>query len=152
METWEQYKKLFDINLYSLLDEIMKNKGVQQQFIDYNQFQLFEDGLDANGKFIRTIEGDPYTKNTKQIKSEKGQATDHVTLHDTGDFYNTFGVVIRENGYEIVADFMKGSSDIRDNFSSLYDFLGLTEESLEKIVNETILPKLEKMILEHVRR
>jgi hypothetical protein len=127
------YIPIFKVDINSIVTETLKNKGIQQQIIDLNQSQLYDEGLDSEGKFIHTISGDPYTEYTKQRKQDKGQATDHVTLYDEGTFYNSMAVKEVSNGVEVIADFSKGGSDIRDNFQAGFDPLGLTKESLLKL-------------------
>lgn len=143
-------EKLKDINLYQILDEIFLNNRVQEEVIRLNQDQL-QSGIDSKDKEIVTIGGSPYRATTIAIKEYKGQPTDVVTLYDTGEFYNSFRVTIRENGYEIEADFEKEDGNIMDNFLSTYDFMGLTPESLAELTYETILPRLEKILIEKLR-
>lgn len=128
-----EYIPIFQVDFNKIVSDTLKNKGIQQQIIDLNQSQLFDEGLDAKGQFIHTIGGDPYTEYTKQRKQEKGQATDHVTLYDEGTFYNSMNVKEVSNGVEIDADFNKGGSDIRDNFDSRFEFLGLIDDSWQKL-------------------
>lgn len=147
MDSWVDYIKLWkSIDIFKILDDIFKNNRVQEEVIRLNHEQL-QSGEDSSGKDIVTIGGSPYRPYTVTIKKKKGQPTNVVTLKDTGDFYNTFRVKITSNGYEILADFRKGSEDIRDNFSNEFDFLGLTGESLAELVYETILPRLSKQII-----
>lgn len=146
MDSWNQVKQIFvNISIYDMLDEIFSISRVQDEVIRLNHEQL-QSGIDSNDKVINTIGGSPYRPYTVVIKKAKGQPSNVVTLYDTGEFYNSFRVKILNNGYEIIADFTKGEEDIRDNFTSDYDFLGLTEESLTQLVYETILPRLTKMI------
>ncbi len=141
-EILEQTKS---ISIFGILDDIFKQNRVQQEVIRLNQEQL-QGGEDALAQTIVTIGGSPYRASTVQIKKEKRQPTNVVTLKDTGEFYNTFSVIIRRDGYEIIADFRKGSDDIRDNFSSKFDFLGLTEDNLDYFVHQELMPRLEKRI------
>ena len=140
-----------------MLDEIFKNNRVQEEVIRLNQEQL-QAGVDSNNEVIitKTAEyerkGKVYAMQTIQIKKEKGQPTDVVTLKDTGDFYNSFRVKITKLGYEITADFKAKTikDSILENFDSYYrdTILGLDNESLAELVYETILPRLTKMIRE----
>lgn len=130
---FSDFKKHFQPDFNQVIFNTLNNPGIKQQIIDLNQSQLMDEGLDANGKFINTIEGNPYTEYTKEQKRKKGQPTDHVTLYDTGEFYQSMKVTINGQGAEVLADFSKGGSDIRDNFNSSYDFLGLTDNSKEKL-------------------
>lgn len=85
--------------------------------------QLEEEGIDAKGVSLG-----PYSEFTKAIKRSKGQRTDHVTLKDTGAFYNSFIVVVKDDGFEIIAD----DVSLYDRpLSDIYgiDILGLTEDN-----------------------
>lgn len=146
MESFEDLIKLFDIDIEALMDEVVKESRVQESMIDLNQEQL-QDGIDALGQTIVTIGGSPYRPMTVIIKRAKGQPTNKVTLYDTGEFYDTFKVRFVHGGYEITADFAKGNDSILDNFSSQYDFLGLTDETLAEFVYEIFLPRFTKLLL-----
>ena len=129
MESWLDYKKVFqNISISDMLDEIFSISRVQDEVIRLNQEQL-QSGIDSADKVINTIGGNPYRPYTVKIKEKKGQPTDVVTLYDTGEFYNSFRVKLVIGGYEILADFRKGSDDIRDNLPGEFDVLGLTDES-----------------------
>ena len=143
--SFEDLKVLFEWDLISLLDEVFSQSDVQDEMIQFNQDQL-QEGKDALGQTISTIGGSPYRPYTIIIKRAKNQPTNKVTLFDTGEFYETFKVRFVKDGYEIIADFQKPDGDIRDNFSSQYDFLGLDDESLTELVMEVIYPRLARLI------
>jgi len=156
METFAELKALFQVDVYVLLDEIFSKDYIQKEVITFNQDQLL-DGTDATGKKINTIGGTPYRKSTISFRRRKGLPVDRVTLRVTGEFYETFEVKIVKNGYEITANFDKGtsaspfseedvSSNILDNFDPEFDFLGLDKGSLVELVNEWIYPELSRLI------
>jgi len=148
MNSFAEMRAIFDVDIYSMLDEVFKMPAIQQTMIDFNQAQL-QGGQDALGQKIVTIGGSPYRARTIKIKKRKGQPTSRVTLKDTGEFYDTFKVKFVQNGYEITADFDKGSSpssfsegdvssNILDNFDEKFDFLGLQDEYLAELVLEHV--------------
>ena len=143
--SFQDLKKIFQWDLFKLLDKVFKESTVQGEMIEFNQDQL-QAGQDALGQKINTIGGAPYRPYTVIVKKAAGQPTDKVTLFDTGKFYKTFKVRLVQDGYEIIADFKKDSDDIRDNFSSQFDFMGLDNESLTELVRETIFPKLAQLL------
>jgi hypothetical protein len=148
MNSWKEHKSAWiSVNFIEMLDEIMKQSVVQNEIIRLNHEQL-ESGIDANDKTIKTIGGSPYRPFTVVRKKLKNQPTNRVTLKDTGAFYNTFRVRTTKEGYKVLADFEKKTGSILDNFASDFDFLGLTPESLAELVYETILPRLERMIIQ----
>jgi len=146
MDSFRDIQKLFEIDIYQLMDSVIENSRVQDEMIELNHKQL-QGGKDALGQTIVTIGGSPYRPMTIRIKRSKGQPFNRVTLKDTGEFYDTFQVKILRDSYEIIADFQKGSDDIRDNFSSQYDFLGLDDESLNEFVNEVFFPRFAKALI-----
>lgn len=96
--------------------------------------QLFNQGIDAASRSLGQ-----YTEFTKKIKRSKGQRIDHVTLKDTGAFYNSFIVIVKTEGLEIFAD----DASLYDRpLTEVYgiDILGLTDESETKI-GLFLLPK-----------
>lgn len=145
METWQELKQTFDIDIFELIDELFKNQEVQNAAIEFNQSQL-QDGEDALGKRIITIGGSPYRPFTVTMRRKKGLPTNKVTLFYSGEFYKTFYVQILKDGYEIKADFQKEDGSILDNFTSDYDFLGLQDDKLQTFVFQEILLGLNQLI------
>jgi hypothetical protein len=136
-----------DINdiFFSLWDD---NK-VQNFIIELNTegkptSQLYELGVDSEGDSIG--EYSPYTI---QFKVDKGQRFDHITLKDTGDFYETFKVNPSKKGFEIVANPNKDD----DNLFEIYgkEIVGLTKDNqklLLAFVETDFNKELEKRIFQ----
>jgi len=121
--------------LYDLFDRVKKlnegeawvfsiDRNVQDEIIRLNtEDQLEEEGIDSLGRKL----GD-YSPYTVQIKKEKGQRYDHITLKDTGAFYRSFRVIVKKTGFEIIADdSSKYDVPLTDVFG--LDVLGLTEQN-----------------------
>ena len=103
------------------------DKEVKDEIIRLNtQEQLFDEGIDS---LNRTL-GD-YTPYTVVLKKAKGQRTDHITLKDTGAFYNSFKVQVTSTGIIIQAD-DSSIYDIPLTKSFGLDILGLTNENSHK--------------------
>ena len=124
-------------NVNEILREVWKNPKVQNFIIDLNTegkptSQLFEKGEDSLGVSL----GD-YSPFTKAIKAEKGQRLDHITLKDTGDFYETFNVIPFLLGFRLEANPIKEDSNLFDDFGK--DIVGLNEENII-ILGEFIRP------------
>lgn len=141
-------KKVRSFSQEKAMKEILKEKDLQAQIIDLNQKQLFEQGIDADGKPTgdyapSTIYG---TKNFPG-KIEKGQRYDHITLKDTGEFYDSMQVKSIPEGIQIKADYLKeGGEDLRDEWPSA---VGLTNESKQEIkpqIKESFMEKFKKHI------
>ena len=149
MESFADYKPIFDINMNDVIKVIMSYDEVKKSIIDYNQSQL-QAGIDSQGKRIITTSakdqrlGNVYSTYTIRIKAQKGQDTENVTLEDTGDFYNSMLVKISDDHVEVIADFDKPDGNIYDNFDiGKFDFLGLTNENLEGFATWVIQDYLE---------
>lgn len=138
----------FDVN--AILFEVWKNPAVQNLIIELNTegqptSQLFEKGEDSKGIAL----GD-YSPFTTQIKVEKGQRIDHITLKDTGDFYETWVVAPFLRGFRIEADPDKGGGDnLFEDFGE--DIVGLNEENktiliCSNIVREVFFKEAEKRL------
>ena len=147
MKSFLDYKKLFEFDIYKLMDKAVK--GMTDDITAFNHQQL-QNGLDAKGQKISTIGGSPYRAFTIRVRKAKGLQTNNVDLKVTGAFYDTFNVVITGSGYEITANFNKPDGDIRDNFSSQYDFLGLNQATLTEWVNEELFPVLVGLIKKQI--
>jgi hypothetical protein len=137
MDSFLDYKKIFEIDIPSVLEEVLNYQDVKDQIIYLNQDKQLSEGLDAKGQSIYTISSEeqgstyPYSKYTVQLRSDKGLQVDAVDLKDTGAFWNTFDVKVTKETTEVLADFNKGGDDIRNNFDKKFDFLGLYDENLE---------------------
>ena len=117
------------INKATRLDEkkawkFVIDKEVQDEIIRLNtEDQLYEDGIDSLNKKL----GD-YQPYTIVIKRRKGQKTSHITLKDTGAFYDSFKVRVTNNGLEIQADdSSRYDKPLTEEFG--IDILGLTEDN-----------------------
>lgn len=101
---------------------------VKSQMIDLNQEQMEDFGVDSKGETLGE-----YSEYTKIIKQKKGQSTDHITLKDTEEFYNSMHVVFGGDSIFISADMIKPDTDLE----SIYPFaLGLTEENKRELIPE----------------
>jgi len=118
------FKKL-DPN--KLIKRTLDNTSIQQDIVDLNRIdQLYEKGITADGVSLgeysaRTIEGtDLYAG-----KKAKGQRYDHITLNDTGEFYETFAFENENGRFIITANTLKPDVDLL----TYGNILGLTEKN-----------------------
>lgn len=132
-----------------LMKLIFMDKDFQRLIISLNVYdQLYDKGIDSLGKSlgeysIVTIEG---TKNFKG-KIEKGQPYDHITLNDTGEFYESFRVKLVGSDIIISAQTVKEDTDLLKQWP---DILGLTDENLQIIIDkarEILVPKMREYLL-----
>jgi len=123
-------EKFKSINESFILDKLSKDENLKENIIYYNtQEQLYQRGIDSDGKTLGQ-----YSIYTKGVKQSKGQPFDHITLRDTGAFYNSFRVLRTLDGLLITADSIKDDKDLRVEYGS--DIVGLTDQSLSKVIKE----------------
>lgn len=119
---------------YFAIDIDLQNNIIKLNTID----QLFNDGIDSLGDSLGE-----YSPFTVELKKAKGQPTNRITLKDTGDFYKTFKVEVKDDSFFINANPIKDDSNLFDDFGS--EIVGLTEENQKKI-SKTILDNTIKYI------
>lgn len=100
--------------------------------------QLFDLGIDSNGEDLGE-----YSDFTIEIKKSQGLPFDHITLFDTGEFYDSFRVKPLNDGFEITADPIKEDTDLFVEFGE--DIVGLTTESIQEL-QKFIIPDVEEAI------
>lgn len=102
--------------------------------IDMNaQDQLYAKGVNRLG--VRIDEYQPYRPLTIQVKIEKRQPYDRVTLKDTGEFYDSFYVDTAEDRFYIKASDGKTNWLIKKYGAEIF---GLTNDSLAEFINDYV--------------
>lgn len=102
--------------------------------IDMNvQDQLYAKGVNRLG--VRIDEYQPYRPLTIQVKIEKRQPYDRVTLKDTGEFYDSFYVDTAEDRFYIKASDEKTNWLIKKYGAEIF---GLTNDSLAEFINDYV--------------
>ena len=96
---------------------------VQDEIIRMNtEDQLEEDGIDSLGRGLGE-----YSPFTIMKKRSKGQRFDHITLKDTGKFYDSWRIVVNTDGFILDADDQKEDTALFEVYGN--DVLGLTDEN-----------------------
>lgn len=129
--------------LFSKIENLSEDKlwlfsidePLKEQIIELNtEVQLYGFGVDSKGDPITSaLSGNSfYSSFTVEIKKRKGQNYDHITLKDTGRFYESFTVNVTVN--DIIFD----AEDEQFYDVPLFevygvDVLGLTPENLDLI-------------------
>lgn len=102
--------------------------------IDMNvQDQLYAKGVNRLG--VRIDEYQPYQPLTIQVKIEKRQPYDRVTLKDTGEFYDSFYVETAEDRFYIKASDEKTNWLIKKYGAEIF---GLTNDLLAEFINDYV--------------
>lgn len=132
------------------INDLVNELGEHTEFIDLiielnTKNQLYDRGINSKGESI----GD-YSLYTKAIKDDKGQITDHITLNDTGKFYESFKVYINsQKDFVITADAIKDTSDLIVDWGR--EILGLTDESLNVLresAKNILIPYVKSVLLQ----
>lgn len=138
-------KNVVNINEDFIIKQLFKDSNFKKFILSRNIYsQLFDEGIDSAGKKLRSdfaTFGQVYSANTINIKQDKGQPVDRVTLFDTGAFYASFRLELEGKNFIINANTIKEDSDLIEVWGP--DILGLTNESLELVITlarEIIIP------------
>lgn len=125
------------ITAASVLDILINRAKFQDLIIRLNtEDQLFDKGIDSVGKSLGT-----YAEFTIKQKKAKGQPTAHVTLKDTGDFYGTWTVTVRNGTIFIEADGDKDDKNLMDVYGE--EIVGLLESNLQILIDEIEIDTVE---------
>ena len=121
--------------------EAMDKLSTLDKVVELNtQGQLYDKGVDSEGTPLEAIGGN-YSPKTKAYKAQQGQRYDHVTLEDTGEFYESEKAEFLSDGSILLtANTIKDGEDLQDRWGK--NILGLTTESqmiLKPILTDDII-------------
>lgn len=129
-----KFNSIIRLNENKVLKQILDSTELQEEIIYLNTIdQLYTKGQDKLGRELDSI-GGGYSPYTIQIKQQKGQPYDRVTLKDTGDFYNSFMVLSHDTYIEILANPIKNGKDINLEWGGYV--IGLNPQNMIKIIDE----------------
>ncbi len=132
------YKLLDNIialNENQLINEVLSIKEIQELIIDLNTEGQLREGLNSLGASLSDIGGE-YSLLTLKISKSKGRpkkSRSLVDLHDEGDLYRSFRIIIKPESFIISADTDKGDTDLLQRYGK--DVLGLSDEHLQLVIN-----------------
>lgn len=130
----KRFNNVIKLNENKILKQILNSTELQEEIIYLNTIdQLYNKGQDKLGRSLDSL-GGGYSPYTIQIKQQKGQPIDRVTLKDTGDFYNSWIVVNNDTYIEIIANPMKKGKDINLEWGGYV--IGLQPQNMQKIIDE----------------
>lgn len=142
-------KNAMKLDSDKILKKVFSDSELKTFVLDLNRIdQLYDKGVTADDKYLGnysavTIEG---TKNFKG-KEEKGQRYDHITLKDTGDFYDSFRLKTESSDFIIRADTEKPDVDLM----TYGKILGLDNESKTKLIEHIKIP-VREMVLSQIAK
>lgn len=132
-----------------VFDTVMNNRKIIDLIVYLNtEEQLRKEGVDSTGKIIGT-----YSLATEFITDGRKKAGEPFDLYDTGAFYNSFRVKIKNGKIRIKADPMKTndqgkSENIYEKFGN-FKIEGLTEENIE-VVRKFCVEYFKKWFIKNV--
>ena len=120
---------------------VLDNKFIKELITHLNtNDQLFKDRIDSLGARLGI-----YSHATEVISKGRKKQGEFINLHDTGEFYDSWKVIVTENLISIDANPFKDDTNLFDAFG--FDILGLTDENLQVLIKET-----KDFILEYYRK
>jgi len=126
-------RNFLKLNEDTAFKKVISDKNIQLEAVRLNtEEQLYIRGVDVHGNKLRSIYarfGKFYADRTIQIKNEKGQPTDRVTMRDTGAMYKTEKAIIKAN--ELKLDM--NTYDLEENWGQ---FVGLDTVSKVQLVDK----------------
>ena len=132
-----------------LINEVLSVREFQEFIIDLNTEGQLREGVNSLGVSLSSI-GGLYSDRTITISLKKGRpkkSKSLVDLHDEGDLYKSFRIVIKLKSFIIAADTDKGDTDLLQRYGK--DVLGLTDEHLQIVIDalrEKIIPIIKHKI------
>ena len=135
-------------------NELLQSGRLIQSIILENEYvitdmnsedQLYEQGINRLG--VNIMDYAPYSPLTIEIKKEKGQPYNRVTLRDEGDFEQSFDVEADTQQFTIKAADWK-TEDLIQRYGR--QILGLTEENKIILIWAYIYPELKAKTKEYI--
>lgn len=107
--------------------------------------QLYEKGQDGLGRSLGS-----YSDSTKQFKNTLAGAlgrdtrSDHITLKDTGDFYESIKIKLTSKGVETTSQPQKDTTNLVDQFGKAILFI--SEANIDAFRQDILVDDLRKQI------
>jgi hypothetical protein len=138
--------------VYSVTFKIFQMDWLQEWIITTIQTRLKRQGTDYKGGKLRTSTAflqrqNFYSLFTQEIK--RISESQHVTLEDSGKFYDSMDVVINKTTAKLIADFNKPKGHIQFNFTNQYKtekefetaIMNLSNSDRAVFLNDIFLPE-----------
>ena len=157
------FLKKFEMNI--VLDEVFADDRVQIFIFEAIKDRITTRGLTASLKKLITniaLKNDrkffdrrykslqyyaPLTIRIKKKMSGLSSVTEHVTLFNSGDFYDSFKISTTKNTIKISAEMEKSDGNIHDNFSHSFtekefikEILSLSEAEKKYLLTNIVQP------------
>ncbi len=154
-------KKISKLDQGEIFVEVFKKQDAQEFIIKLNTFdQIYEQSIQADGAAVVSTNSTPgfYSKTTEELNKgvtftylglgHQKVFGDTYTLFESGEWFRSFHVVLKDGFFEITADPQKEDGNLFEKYGQ--DIYGLTDESIGKLA-EFILPEVIKEIRKGIR-
>lgn len=112
----------------------LDTKVIRELIIFLNTDDQFgKDHVDSLGKGLFNSLTD---RTTYSLFDQKGRGGKPYTLRDTGEFWDSFKIIVGQGKITITADPIKDTDNLFDIFGK--DIVGLTEENLQVLIDEAL--------------
>jgi hypothetical protein len=124
-------------NTNKVLEIIFSDPSFQVWLLDLIRWhQLYEQGVTEDNVKIGT-----YSPFTKEIKEAQGVLSTHITLRDTGAFYESMKIFVNPDNIVIDAegdkvDFTGQTTNLFEKYNDSGNLLGLTDESWNQMIDK----------------
>jgi hypothetical protein len=153
-------EKLEKIDVFKILRDITKENDVQKWVKDTVQGRWQTKGQDAFGNFPQTDRSGPgevYADLTIILKEQNSGVSgivSHITLTESGAFWDSFRIIVKSDGWDTTADFIKEDGHMQRNFTQDYGSKKEFEDAVTDLKNEELAemiklyyyPRFEKKI------
>ncbi len=142
-------KNLQAVNINSIIAGLLRTTEYEEYITGLNKLRLAKKGEYVDGKKIKTFFANTpnvYAARTINIKQEKSGTrgiTDHVTLFDSGFFYGSFALKVKNTFFSIIAD-NKRLNQLENNIV-IEGVLGLTKQD-KVLVSQKLVPDVIKQL------
>lgn len=117
------------------------NPILEKLAIQLNQTRQLKFGLTANNDFL----GDYSAGSVEHY----GKSPGPIQLHDTGEFYDSFEVVLQDDGFFIDAEGQKDDTNLFTEYGQ--DITGLNDENLTIFIGR-LIPLVQRTIIKMMFR
>lgn len=147
-----------NLSTKTILKEVLRDVSIHKFIFKTIKNRTQSTGIAGDGTKLRTNKAEQgefysaFTMFLKQGNSGIAGITNHVTLTESGGFWDSLKFELLENSFLIDADFVKSDNNMYDNFSfqfgSQKEFedavLSLTNAELQTLLNNYIVPEFLK--------
>lgn len=158
-------ENLKKINFDKIFKEVFSSQNIQSWVLNTVKNRIQQTGKDSSGDQFKTdssLAGESYADLTIILKEKFGSGIgaidSHVTLTQSGKFWDSMRYHLIQGGIQLTADFIKEDGHMFRNFTRDFDgpedfeekVLGLTDSELENMLNNMINPLILKKLRETV--